>query len=177
VPVIDRYIRNNYGDVIPLAGSPSMEMSTVLSLKLGPKLLVSSLTLSQRLIPASEFLTRSQAFPARLYVLNSNGLPLLPSRLTHQMHPSANYRPDSTCYSIRSIHTGARAAEALVGQQEQMSQQLQDSANSPLAGIPSYCWLSHVKSRKRSWKRQLAFTANHEHFNLTGMTWIICSTL
>jgi hypothetical protein len=103
------------------------------------------------------------------------------------------------------VDTGARAVEALVGQQEHMSQQLQDSAKKTAASIAGLSTVMSGSTRLQAANSRLEalqfrlpeFLAttgvrvsnhergrgngnwhlrqSHEHFNLTGTTWIICS--
>jgi hypothetical protein len=103
---------------ITTATSCSMEAPTVLSLKLGARLLVSSLTLSQ-------------TFDSGFGVSHSvSGFPSAPVRPQQQWFTSscppaslikcipllsANYRPDLTCYSIRSILGHAPLKRSSVG--------------------------------------------------------------
>jgi hypothetical protein len=139
VPVIDHYIQANHGNVIAssrLALDRDAYCVVFKTWAQTSRFLSDPFTAFDSGFGVSHSVSQAQAVPgpALPYVLNSNGLPF------------SAPPPDSSSPSFRQLQvqfdmlqqkldTRARAFEVLVGQQEQMSQQLQDNAQNTAASI------------------------------------------
>jgi len=135
VPVIDQYIHSHYGDVIAasrLALNGDAYCVVFKSWTHTSRFLSDPFTAFDSGFGVSHSV--SQALPALLYVLNSNGLP-------SSDHPaessSAPVRQLQAQFDLlqQKVNTRARALEALATQQEQVSQQIQDNAQRTVASI------------------------------------------
>jgi hypothetical protein len=139
-PVIDRYIHTNYGDVIAasrLALNGDAYCVVFKTWGQTSRFLTDPFTAFESGFGVSHSV--SQAVPALLYVLNSNGLPFS-ARPADLSSSNASFRQLQAQFDMlqHKVDTGARAFEALAGQQEHFSQQLQDIAQRTAASIAGF---------------------------------------
>jgi hypothetical protein len=133
--VIDHYIRSTYGDVIAssrLALNGHAYCVVFKSWAQTSRFLSDPFTAFDSGFGVSHLV--SQATPALLYVLKSNGLP--PSARPSEAPTLRNRQLQAQLDMLQHrVDSGARAYEALVSQQQQMGQQLQDNSQQMAASL------------------------------------------
>ena len=134
-PVIDHYTHSTYGDVIAASRlSLNGDAYCVVFKTWGQTSRFLSDPFTAFESGFGVFHSVSPAVPALLYVLNSNGLPF--SGRPEASTSNAFLRQHAQFDMLQhNVDTGARAFDSLAGQQEHLSQQLQDNAQRTAASI------------------------------------------
>ncbi|KAF8502706.1 hypothetical protein F5888DRAFT_1113833 [Russula emetica] len=138
VPVIDHYIRVNYGNVIAcsrLALKGDAYCVVFKTWAQTSRFLSDPFTAFDSGFGVSHSVShQAVTAPTLLYVLNSNGLPF--SAPPHDSSSPSFRQLQAQFHLLRQkVDTRARVFEVLAGQQEQLSQQLQDNAQNTVASI------------------------------------------